>query len=70
MKQGILKLSNTSDRFEINFGDGSYNLELTSGDVIEVLNGSEWVKTSVEYYKGYYYTNSLVEPFEGQIVRI
>ncbi len=53
MKQGILELSNITDRFEINFGNDEYNVELTSGDVIEVLSGSEWVRTSVEYSNGW-----------------
>ncbi len=34
MKQSILVLSNITDRFEINFGDDSYNVELTLCKVI------------------------------------
>lgn len=69
-KQGVLEFDNYEKRYIVVYDDGkSFNRALHCGDVIEVLNGSTWIPTRIEYNDCWYLDSKNIKIKCGLIVR-
>lgn len=68
--EGILR-KNTIDRFEVYDQKNDRDFEITSGCVIEVNIGGQWIKTRIESTMGgYYAVQQGVQLLPGLKVRV
>lgn len=68
--EGILR-KNTIDRFEVFDQKNNRDFEITSGCVIEVNIGGQWIKTRIESTMGgYYAVQQGVQLLPGLKVRV